>query len=146
MIILIVDLKAGWKEKIHMLKTVTPVNVLVADDDAMMLKLIDLTLSKSGYNITTVLNGMDALREIGKHHYDVVITDIMMPGMEGIELISEIIDRKSNAKILAISSDQAAGFTSLLTLAKTVGASEILSKPFRPAQLVEVMDRLATRH
>ena len=123
-----------------------PVRVLAADDDAITLKLISMALRKGRYKTTTAQNGYDALEEMRKHHYDVVITDIMMPGMEGIKLISEILKAKADARIVAISSDPDGEPDSLLALAKTAGAAATLQKPFQARRILEVVDQLAAQH
>ena len=67
---------------------------------------------------------------------------IMMPGIEGIEVIAEAIEQNPETKIIAISSESTAGFSSLLTVAETCGATTSLTKPFSPKQLMEKINSL----
>ena len=117
-------------------------SVLLADDDKMTCKAISNFLSRHNYDVTTVNDGLEALECSKNCAYDYLITDIMMPEVEGIEVISEIIEHCPETKIIAISSDGIAGHSTLLTLAQTVGASATLQKPVTPDALIDVMESL----
>lgn len=64
--------------------------VLVIDDDAVVGRSFDRVLSAKGYDVKTVLNGEDALKDMEAKDYDLVFTDIKMPGMDGIEVAEQI--------------------------------------------------------
>ena len=116
--------------------------VLLAEDDHMTSLMITKILQKKNYEVTTVHNGLDAITEAKKHDFDYLITDIIMPEVEGIEVISEVLESSPNTKIIAISSDGLAGHSTLLTLAQTVGASATLNKPIRADDLINTMERI----
>ena len=116
--------------------------VLLAEDDHMTSLMITKILQKKNYEVTTVHNGLDAISEAKKHDFDYLITDIIMPEVEGIEVISEVLESSPNTKIIAISSDGLAGHSTLLTLAQTVGASATLNKPIRADDLINTMERI----
>ena len=65
-------------------------HVLVIDDDAVVGRSFDRVLSGKGYEVDTALNGEEALKDIEEHDYDVVFTDIKMPGMDGLEVAKRI--------------------------------------------------------
>ena len=65
-------------------------HVLVIDDDAVVGRSFDRVLSSKGYEVDTALNGEEALKDIEAHDYDVVFTDIKMPGMDGLEVAERI--------------------------------------------------------
>jgi DNA-binding NtrC family response regulator len=65
-------------------------HVLVIDDDAVVGRSFDRVLSGKGYEVDTALNGEEALKDIEAHDYDVVFTDIKMPGMDGLEVAKRI--------------------------------------------------------
>ena len=69
--------------------------ILIVDDEKSMCQFLSIMLRKDGYRITTVNNGKKALEQIKSARFDLVITDIRMTGMDGIELLSEIkkVDR-----------------------------------------------------
>ena len=64
--------------------------VLVVDDDGGVLKMIDLMLSDSGFDVIAVPSGRDGLKALEGRAFDLIITDIIMPEMEGIELITHL--------------------------------------------------------
>ncbi len=118
-------------------------HILVAEDDPVTLTLLETLLSQKGFAVTTTTNGDDAIELAMNKHFDLIISDIHMPGSEGIEVISAIIDKNPSAKIIAISSLQSAGsYSSFLDLAKTVGASATLEKPFEAKALLEAMESI----
>ncbi len=116
--------------------------VLLADDDEMACMMLSQKLADHNYDVTVVNNGLDAIEISKDHNFDFLITDIIMPEVEGIEVISEVIDRSPRTKIIAISSDGLAGHSTLLTIAQTVGASAALQKPVRPDTLLETMNNV----
>lgn len=114
--------------------------ILVAEDDLLTLTMIEKVLTKEGHQVLTVQNGNDAVKSIEENDFDLVITDIQMPGIEGIEVISEIMDKKPKTKTIAISSlGRTSGYTEFLSLATTVGANGVLKKPFTPKELLETI-------
>src|SRR2546427_6898281 len=64
--------------------------ILVVDDEQSMTQFLSIVLRKEGYQVTTVNNGRDALEKVKTDNFDVVITDIKMPGMDGIQLLQGI--------------------------------------------------------
>ncbi|MGH1403639.1 MAG: response regulator [Alphaproteobacteria bacterium] len=113
--------------------------ILVAEDDPLTLRMIEKTLTQSGFEVTTTLNGDDAITLGTAQQYDLVITDIQMPGTEGIEVISAILEEMPDTKFIAISSLGRTGFTSFLKIAEAVGAQNTLKKPFTPQDLLEAV-------
>ena len=64
--------------------------ILIVDDEKNMCQYLSIMLRKEGYDVKTVHNGKKALQEIKESSFDVVITDIKMEGMDGIELLSQV--------------------------------------------------------
>lgn len=107
--------------------------ILVVDDEACILKMMELVLTNAGYSVSTVLNGQAALETYGNGaNFDLVITDFKMPGMSGIELEAEILRRDPTAKVLLIS-----GYGGIETALEALnkGAMDFLRKPFTPDAL-----------
>lgn len=117
-------------------------SVLLADDDKMTCQAIAGYLSKRNYDVTVVNDGLHAIQEAHKGHYNYLITDILMPEVEGIEVISDIVEHCPDTKIIAISSNGIAGHSTLLTVAKTMGAAATIQKPIRPDALIDIMKSL----
>lgn len=108
-------------------------NVLVIDDESCILKMMELVLSNSGFNVTTAKNGSDGLAAYGNGaKYDVVVSDYRMPDMTGIEVEQEIIRRDPSAKVIIVS-----GFGGCDTALEAMnrGATDFLRKPFAPEAL-----------
>jgi len=108
------------------------VRVLVVDDDRSNLKLTAFLLREEGYAVFTADNGQEALRLIDEKTPDLLILDVMMPGMDGWE-VTRHLRRNSNLPIIILS---AKGETSDRVYGLDLGADDYLAKPFEPAELL----------
>jgi len=77
--------------------------VLVVDDDENTRSLIGILLEHAGYNVVQVCDGLDALQEIKKRHFDVVVTDWAMPLLNGLELIQRIQEISPQMPVILVS-------------------------------------------
>jgi len=116
--------------------------VLLIDDDAALLGLMDHAFHAAGYTTLTAENGRKGLRLLDSYKPDLVVTDIVMPEMEGIGAILQIKRKPHAPKIIAISGAGPGGRRDYLSWAKHLGADEVLAKPFRMSQITAVADRL----
>jgi len=101
--------------------------ILVVDDDTSLRQLIIEGLSTFDYDITEADSGTEAIRKIEERAYDLVITDMMMPGMSGMELLTRIREVKPETAVLVITAYPA---THLAVTAMKKGAVDFLAKPF----------------
>jgi DNA-binding response OmpR family regulator len=69
------------------------INILIADDEAMMLQLLSMSLQRLGYNVVTAQNGLEAVETFDRHSFDLVLLDVLMPGMDGFTACAEIRKR-----------------------------------------------------
>jgi len=115
--------------------------VLVIDDDALVRDTIVRILERKGYTVLVAADGVRGLRMFHAEHPDLVITDIIMPEKEGLETIREIRGKQPDTKIIAISGGARIGNMDFLRMAGELGASEIMPKPFDPADLVNLVSR-----
>ena len=110
-------------------------NILVVEDDDIMLKAIRNILSKDGFNVVTAKDGKEAFEKLDNNEYDVVITDLMMPYANGLEVVSRL--RNDNAKrntgIIIVSS---VGNEETITEAFRLGADDYLKKPIMAGELL----------
>lgn len=106
--------------------------VLVVDDDAPSLKMTAFLLTEEGYDVFTADNGIDALRLIDAKLPDLVILDVMMPGMDGLQ-VTQRIRSTMNLPIIILS---AKGETADRVIGLDVGADDYLAKPFEPSELL----------
>ena len=106
-------------------------HILVAEDDKNMRELLKAILKANGYRPYTAANGLEALSVIDTNHIDLILTDIMMPEMDGYELTRRI-RQISNIPILILSAkDQ--DYDRILGL--NLGADDYLTKPFNPMEV-----------
>nr|WP_041757933.1 response regulator [Bradyrhizobium sp. ORS 278] len=124
-------------------------NILVVDDDPVMQLTIQRVLERAGHAVATAGDGQKALARFERESFDLVILDIFMPGMDGLEAMRMILQRAPGVPILMTSGrPQTASSISepdYLTMATKLGAVSALPKPFKPADLVTmVSDCLAS--
>jgi DNA-binding response OmpR family regulator len=117
---------AAAEEKPGMIK------ILIVDDDRPSLKMTGFLLREEGYSVFTADNGHDALRMIDEKTPDLLILDVMMPGMDGWEVTRQL-RRTTNLPIIILS---AKGETTDRVFGLDLGADDYLAKPFEPSELL----------
>lgn len=110
--------------------------ILVIDDEAAVRGTIQRMLESAGHEVIAAENGRDGLDRYRKQDLDVVITDIIMPEKDGIETIREIRAIDPTVAIIAISGEGHTGLPDFLRVAKKLGATATLKKPFRENDLM----------
>ncbi len=110
-------------------------NILVIEDDDIMLKAIRNILGKDGYNVITAKDGKEAFEKLEQGEYDVVVTDLMMPYANGLEVVSRrrSDETKRSVGIIVISS---VGNEETITEAFRLGADDYLKKPIMAGELL----------
>jgi DNA-binding NtrC family response regulator len=115
-------------------------NILLLDDNETFLKLQGEFLRCSGHRVATFTDGSKALQMVHRKSFDLLITDLIMPDKEGIEIIIELHRKLPDLKIIAMSGGSRVGARDWLVMAKKLGASHTLIKPFSGEQLLEVVN------
>lgn len=124
----------SWNRKAeHMAKT-----LLIVDDSASMRQMVSFTLKDAGYEVVAANNGKDALSKVEGNGVAMVITDLNMPEMDGIEFIRQMRS-KPGYKFLPIVMLTTESQESKKQAGKQAGASGWLVKPFQPEQLIDVV-------
>lgn len=117
--------------------------ILVVDDAKWVLDYVSAILEKEGHSVTTLEGASLASLERNLDRFDIVITDIFMPDMDGFELISYTKKKKKDIKIIAISSGNAYMLVGdVLSTARMLSADACLKKPFTPTELCGTVDTL----
>jgi CheY-like chemotaxis protein len=116
--------------------------ILVIDDDALVCETIADILQDAGHTTVVARDGREGLAEFEAEKPALTITDLIMPEQEGIETIRRIRQLCWDAKIICISGGGRSVATDYLSMAAKLGASATLAKPFHPADLVDLVDRL----
>ena len=113
--------------------------VLVVDDDPVVRKSFDRVLTGKGYAVITAENGEEALRKLGEEKYDVVYTDIRMPGMSGLDVAEQLKAKQPWTPVVIITGY---GTEEAEARAKAAGVSSFLHKPLSP-EMIEGSARTA---
>jgi two-component system cell cycle response regulator CpdR len=114
------------------------IRILLAEDDQVMREYLTRALEKSGYAVTAVDRGTAALPLIETERFDLLLSDIVMPEMDGIELAQRAAQIAPDMRIMFIT-----GFAAVtLKAGKQVPQARVLSKPFHLRDLVLEVDRL----
>ncbi len=112
--------------------------VLLVDDDHSLCRVIGYQLEKSGYKVTSETSGKDGLGKVKNGSYDVVITDIQMPDLNGIDLLREIRTVDSGTVVIMIT---AYGSVDGALEACRLGADDYVTKPFSQEQLLFTLEK-----
>jgi DNA-binding NtrC family response regulator len=109
--------------------------VLVVDDEAEVRNVTKLLLEMCGHTAISVNDGRAALRALAAGTFDCLLTDMLMPEMDGVELLNELRRRRSPLRIIAMSGGGHVPKESYLQMAKHCGAHVLLPKPFNHTEL-----------
>ncbi len=116
--------------------------ILAVDDSASMRQMVGFTLKSAGYDVVEAVDGVDALAKAKTMKANIVITDVNMPNMDGISLISELrkLPDYKFVPILMLTTESGA---SKKQEGKSAGATGWIVKPFNPDQLLSTVKRVA---
>lgn len=121
--------------------------MLIIDDDVQIRMLLKTTLENHGYEVIEADDGHEGLERYDAASIDLVITDLFMPGREGLETIRALRRTSPTVKIIAISGGALSGTLDFLQIAARLGAQRTLHKPFsQHAILHTVRDLLEDKH
>jgi len=115
-------------------------HILLIEDDNQARKAIRKMLEKIDNKVTEAQNGKLGIQLYKNNSFDLVITDIVMPEKEGIEVIFELRQINPAAKIIAISGGGSLGTLEYLDMAKKLGAKDSISKPIRFEELISTVE------
>jgi len=113
--------------------------ILVIDDDEAIRTVVTLLLSQKGHVVESAKNGRQGFQAAEDRNFDLLIVDIFMPEMDGLETIRLLRTAMPYLPVIVISGSNAA-MPDFLSMATKLGAIESLRKPFRPNELLEIVD------
>jgi CheY-like chemotaxis protein len=116
------------------------IRILLVDDDDMSRGAIHKMLERAGYAVESTSDGDEVIRMYGQQAADLVITDLIMPDKDGLEIIQDLRKLNPKVRILAISGGGRVDANEYLAVARKFGAVEILSKPFTKDELRRAVD------
>ncbi len=114
--------------------------ILLAEDNSILSLLLKFRLEKEGYKLLIAVNGKEAIDLIEKHNPELILTDIMMPFVSGLEVISHVRNKLNKETPIIVFSS--AGQEEIVLNAFNLGANDFMSKPFSPNELVIRAKRL----
>ncbi len=114
--------------------------ILIIDDDETILSVFKRFLSGKGYDVEVATDGRIGLRDIEKQPVDLVITDIMMPETDGLEVVMAIRGKGTDVPVIAMSGGMHAMPMDFLPMAKKFGACKVLYKPIELEDLLEAVE------
>ncbi len=118
--------------------------ILIIDDDLQIRLMLSELLEHEGYESCAVSNGFEALEQFNKEKPDLVITDVVMPDMDGLELMVRLRKQQPDLKVIAISGGARIGPESYLKLADRLGADASIAKPMDIFKLLDTVKTLVT--
>lgn len=115
--------------------------IMTADDSASVRQMIAFTLKNGGYEVAEAVDGMDALQKLQSQPVDMLITDLNMPNMDGIELIKKVREIPS-LKFIPIIMLSTESQDTKKQEGRAAGATGWIVKPFKPEQLIAVIKKV----
>ena len=113
--------------------------ILVVDDEDALRTVLSAELNSEGYDVATAADGTEALAELQKSTFDLVLLDIKMPNMNGFEVLKVIKEKYTDTKVIMLT-----GFADLKNAieSKKLGAEDFVSKPYDLVDLLTTIDRV----
>ena len=111
--------------------------IMIVDDDGILRENIAEILSETGYEIHQATTGEEAVNLIALESFELIVTDIFMPDIDGIELIRKLLKRDNATRVLAMTGHS--GDVDYLEVAEALGARHTLRKPFRSQELLDAV-------
>ena len=117
--------------------------IFIVDDEESMCNFMAIMLQKEGYEVETSTDGRHAIEQICTGSYDLVITDMMMPDMSGLELLSQVKERKSDQDFIVMTA-----FASVESAIEAMkkGASDYVTKPFKLDEIKLTIDKVLSHN
>lgn len=113
-------------------------SILILDDEPIVSKRLQPSLEKKGYEVETFTESMKALQRIRERNFDIVITDLKMEGVDGMQILAEVKKRSPRTEVIVIT-----GFATMQTAKESFqqGVLDFLAKPFKLGEIAEVIRR-----
>jgi DNA-binding NtrC family response regulator len=115
-------------------------DICIVDDEIVVCKRLQQFLTKAKHRVETFVDGASAIERIDEKRFDIVVTDIRMDNIDGMEVLRHVLSKGQDTRVIMIT-----GYATIEIAreAQAKGAFEFISKPFKPQDLQEVIDRAA---
>lgn len=116
--------------------------ILVLDDEPIVCKRLKPALEKKGYEVETFFRSIEALNRIRERNFDIVITDLKMEGLNGMEFLAEVKEHSPETEVIVIT-----GFATMEAAKESFqkGVFDFLAKPFKLGEIHEVVKKAETK-
>lgn len=113
-------------------------DICIIDDEIVVCKRLQQYLNKFKHNVETFVDSTTALKRLDEKCFDIVVTDIRMDNIDGMDVLNHVIDKGEHTKVILIT-----GYATIEIAreAQAKGAFDFISKPFRPQDIKDVIDR-----
>jgi len=119
--------------------------ILICEDDDLYRQIAEVAFADGGHELLFAKNGDEALTKLKCGDIDLIVTDLVMPGKDGLEVIRAIRTMHSRMPVLAMTAGLATLKEPLLVAATALGADDVIEKPFRPQALRERANALLAK-
>ncbi len=116
--------------------------ILLIDDDEFVRESLSIVLEDAGYEVTTADNGKTGIKQLTQQKFDVMITDVVMPEKDGIEVLMEAKRNYPDTKVIVISGGGRINVKDYLSVAEQLEAHGVLAKPFTNQELLGKVSEL----
>jgi CheY-like chemotaxis protein len=115
-------------------------HVMILDDEPIVGKRLKPVLTKSGFEVEVFENPTKALARLAEKEFDIVVTDLRMEGVDGIQVLEEVIEKHKNTRVILIT-----GYATVEVARQALvkGAFDFIAKPFKPKDLTAVINKAA---
>lgn len=117
-------------------------HILVVDDSALARRTLNRILTEAGHVVVTASEGMEALEKFALADYDLVLLDLTMPGMYGLDVLDQMIALNPDVKVLVATADIQ---KTTHRLSREGGAAGVLAKPFSPEKVLSAVNQILER-
>ncbi len=124
------------------MNTQQPISILVLDDEPIVSKRLQPALEKKGYGVETFCESSKALERFQEKPFDIVITDLKMKGIDGMEFLTEVKKQSPKTEVIVIT-----GFATMETAKESFqkGVFDFLAKPFKLREIQDVIKKIETK-
>lgn len=119
-----------------------PPTILVVEDESMVRDIIMRVLQRAGYRVLSAADGQQAIQALDQPEIDLIITDLYMPQMDGMELVLQLRQKHPTIPIIAMSGSLSEQNPDMLRSARLLGARMTLAKPFEMQELIAAVSKL----
>lgn len=114
--------------------------IIIIDDEPIVGKRLKPALEKSGYEVEFYENSATALKRLGEEKFDIVVTDVRMDEVDGMEILDKVTENRPHVKVIMIT-----GYATIEVAREAIakGAFDVIAKPFKPNDLREIIMKAA---